>query len=116
MHLRHYLGLLAVALAWGFNFAVVKIGLGHWPPLLFVAIRFIAVALALSPFLRRLPRSKLLQVALLSVTLGVLQFGMIFAVKQLEVLHGIFDVDDSADAVFHVGGSRFHQFVRLPSS
>jgi O-acetylserine/cysteine efflux transporter len=79
MHLSHYLGLLAVALAWGFNFAVVKIGLGHWPPLLFVAIRFIAVALALSPFLRRLPRGKLLQVAALSVTLGVLHFGMIFA-------------------------------------
>lgn len=53
MHRRHYLGLLAAALAWGFNFAMVKIGLGHWPPLHFVGIRFVAVALALSPFLRR---------------------------------------------------------------
>jgi O-acetylserine/cysteine efflux transporter len=79
MHPRHYLGLLAVTLAWGFNFAVVKIGLGHWPPLLFVGIRFVAVAIALSPFLRRLPRGKLAQVAALSVTLGVLHFGMIFA-------------------------------------
>src|SRR5262249_31190357 len=76
---RHYLGLLAVALIWGVNFAVVKTGLGHWPPLLFVGIRFLAVAAALAPFLRWLPRAKLVQVALLSVTLGVLHFGMIFA-------------------------------------
>jgi len=79
MHARHYLGLLVVTVAWGFNFAVVKIGLGYWPPLLFVGIRFVAVAIALSPFLRPLPRGKLLQVAALSVTLGVLHFGMIFA-------------------------------------
>ena len=79
MDARHYLGLLVVTVAWGFNFAVVKIGLGYWPPLLFVGIRFVAVAIALSPFLRPLPRGKLLQVAALSVTLGVLHFGMIFA-------------------------------------
>ena len=85
MNLRHYLGLLAVAVVWGFNFAAVKIGLGHWPPLFFVAIRFVAVALALSPFLRPLPRPKLLQVAGLSVTLGVLHFGMIFTgMKQVD--------------------------------
>ncbi len=78
MHPRHYLGLLAVAIAWGFNFAAVKIGLGHWPPLLFVASRFVAVAIALSPFLRWPPRDKLLQVAALSVTLGGLHFGLIF--------------------------------------
>ena len=28
MDARHYLGLLVVTVAWGFNFAVVKIGLG----------------------------------------------------------------------------------------
>jgi O-acetylserine/cysteine efflux transporter len=79
MHARHYFGLLAVTVVWGLNFAMVKIGLSHWPPLLFVGIRFLAVAAVLSPFMRWLPRDKLLQVAALSLTLGVLHFGMIFA-------------------------------------
>ena len=36
MHARQYAGLLLVAFLWGINFAVVKLGLNHWPPLLFV--------------------------------------------------------------------------------
>ena len=79
MHLQHYLGLLLVTFVWGVNFAVVKIGLGHWTPFLFVGLRFLTVAAALSPFLRRLPRGKLTQVALLSTTLGLLHFSLIFA-------------------------------------
>jgi len=79
MHSRQYLALLLVAFIWGVNFAVVKIGLGHWPPLLFVGIRFVAVAAALAPFMRRLPRGKLIQVLGLSVSLGVLHFGTMFA-------------------------------------
>ena len=79
MHSRQYLALLLVAFIWGVNFAVVKIGLDHWPPLLFVGIRFVAVAAALAPFMRRLPRGKLIQVLGLSVSLGVLHFGTMFA-------------------------------------
>jgi O-acetylserine/cysteine efflux transporter len=79
MHARQYLGLLLVAFIWGVNFAVVKIGLGHWPPLLFVGIRFVAVAAALAPFIRPLPRAKLVQVVGLSASLGVLHFGTMFA-------------------------------------
>ena len=79
MHSRQYLALLLVAFIWGVNFAVVKIGLAHWPPLLFVGIRFVAVALALAPFMRPLPTGKLVQVAGLSVSLGVLHFGTMFA-------------------------------------
>ena len=79
MHSRQYLGLLLVAFLWGVNFAIVKIGLGHWPPLLFVGLRFVAVAAALAPFMRPLPRDKLIQVAALSATLGVLHFGAMFA-------------------------------------
>ncbi|HEX3065359.1 MAG TPA: EamA family transporter, partial [Dongiaceae bacterium] len=85
MHARQYLGLLLVAFIWGINFAVVKIGLQHWPPLLFVAIRFIAVALALAPFLRPLPRGKFIHVLGLSATLGVFQFGtMFFGMEHLD--------------------------------
>jgi O-acetylserine/cysteine efflux transporter len=85
MHARQYLALLAVAFIWGINFAVVKIGLMHWPPLLFVAIRFISVALALSPFLRPLAPGKFIHVLGLSATLGVFQFGtMFFGMEHLD--------------------------------
>jgi O-acetylserine/cysteine efflux transporter len=85
MHARQYAGLLLVAFVWGINFAVVKIGLQHWPPLLFVAIRFISVALVLCPFLRPLPRGKFIHVLGLSATLGVFQFGtMFFGMEHLD--------------------------------
>ncbi len=85
MHARQYLGLLLVAFIWGINFAVVKIGLQHWPPLLFVAIRFTAVAVVLAPFLRPLPRGKFIHVLGLSATLGVFQFGtMFFGMEHLD--------------------------------
>ena len=38
------LTLLLVTLVWGFNFAVVKIGLAQLPPILFVSLRFFLVA------------------------------------------------------------------------
>lgn len=85
MHARQYLALLAVAFIWGINFAVVKIGLMHWPPLLFVAIRFVSVAVALSPFLRPLAPGKFIHVLGLSATLGVFQFGtMFFGMEHLD--------------------------------
>ena len=85
MHARQYAGLLLVVFLWGINFAVVKLGLIHWPPLLFVAIRFIAVAVVLSPFLRRLPAEKFIHVLGLSATLGVFQFGtMFFGMEHLD--------------------------------
>ena len=37
------LTLLLVTLVWGFNFAVVKIGLAQLPPILFVSLRFFLV-------------------------------------------------------------------------
>ena len=44
------LTLLLVTLVWGFNFAVVKIGLAQLPPILFVSLRFFLVAAILWQF------------------------------------------------------------------
>jgi O-acetylserine/cysteine efflux transporter len=41
-----------VAVVWGVNFVVIHVGLEHFPPLLFAALRFAVVALAL-PFVPR---------------------------------------------------------------
>lgn len=85
MSLLDIAGLLLVAVVWGVNFAVVKSGLAELPPVFFVAIRFVAVAAILVPFVR-LPRDKLPQLAALSVTLGALHFGPMFmGLRDLDV-------------------------------
>ena len=68
---------LAVLLMWGLNFVFAKIGLQHWPPVFFVALRFAFVAALLLPFVR-LPRGRLLQIGALSVVLGTLHFPLMF--------------------------------------
>ena len=79
------LTLLLVTLVWGFNFAVVKIGLAQLPPILFVSLRFFLVAALLLPFLKR-PRHKRGLILLLAITLGVIHFSMFFlGVSGLEV-------------------------------
>ncbi|MBX9713795.1 MAG: EamA family transporter, partial [Pseudomonadaceae bacterium] len=45
MPLRHLLLALAVVAVWGTNFVVIKLALGHLPPLLFAALRFTLAAL-----------------------------------------------------------------------
>ena len=40
LSLKHLLLALAVVAVWGTNFVVIKLALGHLPPLLFAALRF----------------------------------------------------------------------------
>ncbi len=53
LSLRHLLLALAVVIVWGTNFVVIKLALGHLPPLLFAALRF---SLELVPAMFFLPR------------------------------------------------------------
>jgi O-acetylserine/cysteine efflux transporter len=69
--------LLVVTVIWGFNFAVVKIGLDQMPPIAFVALRFAAVGLLLLPWLRW-PRRRVADLVALSVLLGVVHFSLMF--------------------------------------
>lgn len=50
--LRHFLLALAVVAIWGTNFVVIKLALGHLPPLLFGALRFTLAALPIVFFCR----------------------------------------------------------------
>lgn len=70
--------LIGVTALWGGNFAVVKWGLEELPPLAFVCGRFAMISLALAPFLRW-PRGKWVPLILLSFSLGVLHFGIMFS-------------------------------------
>jgi len=49
---QHLALLIAINLIWGMNLIASKIGVGQFPPLLFTAMRFGAVALVLLPMLR----------------------------------------------------------------
>ncbi len=77
MTLPHYGLALLVMLIWGLNVVVVKLGVAELPPLLLMTLRFMLVALVVTPFLP-LARRHLPGVLALSVTLGAVHFGMIF--------------------------------------
>ncbi|MDY0871146.1 DMT family transporter [Dongia rigui] len=74
---QHLALMLLCQLLWGVNFVAAKIGLQHFQPLFFVALRFSLVALLLLPFVG-LPRRKLKQLIPLSMTMGVMHFSLIF--------------------------------------
>ena len=73
---RHVLLATLVAVIWGVNFVVIHVGLDSFPPLLFAALRFCLVALAL-PFVPRpgVPKRYVLAVG---VFLSAGQFGLLF--------------------------------------
>ncbi|MCU1560837.1 EamA family transporter, partial [Mycetocola sp.] len=52
MSLRHSLLALLVAVIWGVNFVAIDEGLAGVPPLVFVAMRFLLVAIPAVFFLR----------------------------------------------------------------
>lgn len=74
-----WLAALAVVVIWGLNFIAAKIGVAQMPPFAFMAIRFAIVGLLLAPFFRPRGRQQWRGVAIISFTLGVLHFGLLFA-------------------------------------
>jgi len=76
MRIRDILLALTTMLLWGLNFAVAKLALTEFPPILLSALRFTLVALILLPFI---PRPKRIRPIIeLALTLGLLQFPMVF--------------------------------------
>ncbi len=68
---------LAVVLIWGFNFVAIKTAVMEIPPLALTVIRFLLVGMLLTPFFRP-ERSELQPLLLLSLTMGVGHFGLLF--------------------------------------
>jgi len=80
---RHVLLAIAVAVIWGVNFVVIHVGLQHFPPLLFAALRFVLVSLAL-PFVPR-PGVPARYVVAVGLFMSAGQFGLLF----LGIAHGV---------------------------
>jgi O-acetylserine/cysteine efflux transporter len=69
---------VAVPLLWGYQFVAIKVGVTEFPPLFFLALRFMAIALLLIPFVKRPTRQQLGPIATISVFFGGLNFGLFY--------------------------------------
>jgi O-acetylserine/cysteine efflux transporter len=69
---------VAVPLLWGYQFVAIKVGVTEFPPLFFLALRFLAIALLLVPFVKRPTRQQFGPIAAISIFLGGLNFGLFY--------------------------------------
>src|SRR3954464_9052311 len=67
---------VAVPLLWGYQFVAIRVGVTEFPPLFFLALRFLAFALLLVPFVKTPARQQLGPIAAISIFLGGLNFGL----------------------------------------
>ena len=102
LSLRHFLLALAVVAVWGTNFVVIKLALGHLPPLLFAALRF---TLAFFPALFFLPRPQVgwRNLALYGVLIGVGQFGLLYLAINGHISPGIASLVVQTQVFFTIG-------------
>jgi O-acetylserine/cysteine efflux transporter len=100
--LRHFLLALAVVTVWGTNFVVIKVALGHLPPLLFGALRF---TLALVPAMFFLPRPAvpLSNLALYGVLIGFGQFGLLYVAMNGHISPGLASLVIQVQVFFTIG-------------
>jgi len=75
---QHLAFMMFINLVWGFALIASKVGLDHFPPMLFTAFRFLLIICVLFPFLR-LHESRMKQVLIIAVCAGPLGFGFFFA-------------------------------------
>ena len=74
---RHLALMLLICIIWGFNFVAAKVGVREIPPLLFTALRFSILAIALLPFLKP-ARGRMREVVVIALFNGALHFGLMF--------------------------------------
>jgi O-acetylserine/cysteine efflux transporter len=79
---------VVVTAVWGVNFVVIHVGLDHFPPLLFNALRFTAMALP-AIFLVGRPRLPWRVVLAFGFLLGVVKFGLLFVSLDLGMPVGL---------------------------
>lgn len=90
MPIRHIALAVLVTAIWGFNFVVIRLGLGSVPPLLLAALRFVVAALP-AFFLAR-PSVPPLRMMAIGMTLFVGQFAFLFPAMKLGMPPGLASV------------------------
>lgn len=92
----HILLALLVAMVWGVNFTVIRVGLGSFPPLLLAALRFAVAALPVL-FLPR-PALPWLRLFAVGATLFLGQFAFLFTGMKLGMPPGLASVLQQSQA------------------
>lgn len=88
-----------VAAVWGVNFTVIEIGLGHFPPLLFSALRFLVAAVPAVLFVGR-PKVAWRWILAVGLVLGVAKFGLLFVGMDAGMPAGLSSLVLQIQAVF----------------
>lgn len=90
---------VVVTALWGVNFVVIEIGLSHFPPLLFSALRFLAAALPALFFVGR-PKVHWKWIVGVGLALGVGKFGLLFVGMDQGMPAGLSSLVLQVQAVF----------------
>jgi O-acetylserine/cysteine efflux transporter len=93
---------LAIAIVWGSNFVVIKIGLGHLPPLLFAMLRFVFAFLPAAFFIRR-PNVSWANLAAFGVLIGAGQFGLLYIAMEKSISPGLASLVVQSQVFFTIG-------------
>ncbi|MFE9935942.1 EamA family transporter [Streptomyces hirsutus] len=99
MRPSHVLLAVLVAAVWGVNFVVIEIGLGHFPPLLFSALRFLVAAIP-AVFLVGRPKVAWKWIVGVGLALGVAKFGLLFVGMDAGMPAGLSSLVLQIQAVF----------------
>ncbi|MEV8031933.1 EamA family transporter [Streptomyces sp. NPDC086182] len=88
-----------VTAVWGVNFTVIEVGLDHFPPLLFSALRFLVAALPAVFFVGR-PKVAWKWIVAVGLALGVAKFGLLFIGMDAGMPAGLSSLVIQIQAVF----------------
>lgn len=92
---------LLVVIVWGVNFVFAKMGVDHFPPVLMAALRF-SVALVPAIFLVKKPDVPWRLLVAYGMTMGVIQFTLIFSAMALGFPGGLTSVVLQVQAFFTI--------------
>ncbi len=90
---------ILIAIVWGFNFVVIKVGVADVPPLFLAALRFVFSALPALLFVKR-PVVPWKYLAAYGLFLGVGEFGLLFTALKLGAPVGLSSIVLQAQAFF----------------
>ncbi|MFF5210267.1 EamA family transporter [Streptosporangium sp. NPDC000396] len=101
MRTRHLFLAIGLAAVWGFNFVVMEAGLRHFPPLLYVALRFVLAAFPALLFVGG-PGVPWRRVLVAGATLGVTQYSLLLLGMRAGMPAGLTSLVVQVQAVFTV--------------
>lgn len=92
---------LTVVVLWGLNFLAIRVGLDHFPPFFFAALRFLVIAVPVVLFVPR-PKVPLKWLLLYGFGFGFLQFAFLFAAMAAGMPTGLASLVLQSSAPFTV--------------